>query len=535
MRRFIREHRRAFAIIIAYSVCAHILLAVNDIPFMDGWTYHVLIDKGDYESVLNAWRDNGRILIGIIYLWIGQHFGTIASYKISDIAAITLSGLLFYSLLVRETALGGFYSLMATLLGISYPAYEAHLALTTFTYITALPFFIAGIMALFEVDNGGSVAKRLGLRLLSHLLLLISYISEAYVVAGVAIPILIFARRKQYSYTLRSLINGYCKYLDIAIVAVAYMATMYLLMPVNGNYSHSRDISLSITSLIGTYVAYFTSALDFNILNITSYKFRREVNLALWLLLLVLGTTVYRYRFQVPQVRRVLCSAGMAFFMMGAIATPFVIAKRTASTFMFGTRHLTPVGFLAGLIIIAVVQFFVPGEPWRRRVTLTLVVMSFLTLSKDYVIWQSRGAFDHGVIENMRSHPELEHAPIVLVDKYRWFLNTVYGATEWEMMMREAYDNNTRWVFLTKPPLARDLWEQESVARQVSGNTQSVGFHDCQVVFHPIPSKESLRWYSGLQYLWLKLTASEEVRREWVKQRVSLSVEPVSGCKAPLS
>ena len=157
--------------------------------------------------------------------------------------------------------------------------------------------------------------------------------------------------------------------------------------------------------------------------------------------------------------------------------------------------------------------------------------MSFLTLSKDYLIWGSRGAFDNGVIEAMRDHPELEHARIVFVGKYRWFQNSVYGASEWEMMMREAYGDNTRWVFLAKPPLTREMSEKESTERKLAGNTQSVDFHDCQVVFQPIPSQESLRWYSGLQYLWMKLSASEDDRREWVKERVSISVTRISGCE----
>lgn len=235
--------------------------------------------------------------------------------------------MLFYSLLVRETAIGSFYSLMATLLGVSYPAYEVHLALTTFTYIAALPFFLAGTMALFAVDDGCNSTSRFGFRLLSHSFLLLSYISEAYVVAGVALPFLIVIRHRNHAYTFRLRVAGYCKYLDIAFVAVAYMAAMYFLMPVHGTYSHSRDISFSAISLIESYSAYFSSALDFNILNLTAYKLHRDVNLVLWLLLFAIGSTVFRHRFQDRRARMFIGYAATASLMMGAIATPFVIAS----------------------------------------------------------------------------------------------------------------------------------------------------------------------------------------------------------------
>lgn len=245
MRTFINQHRFAFVLMALYALTAHLSLLTNDLPYWDAWYYHLPILDGDKEAVLREWRHNGRILIGEIYWWIGSHFGGFTSYRILSVVAITLSAMLIYALLVRHTALDRFAGQMIALLGISYQLYQVHLVSTTFTYITALPFFILSVVLLLESPNIQNRKTRLGIRVVAQAALLASYISGSFVVCGLIIPFLLWAiRSKLQRPWIHGIAQHYLRYGDFALAAVGYMAAMWFLMPVAGKYSHSRNLDL---------------------------------------------------------------------------------------------------------------------------------------------------------------------------------------------------------------------------------------------------------------------------------------------------
>ena len=523
MRAFIAKHRYYFLLIIGFAVLSHLLLLTNDLPYWDGWTYYDRIGRGDNEGVLKEWRNNGRTIIGLIFLWIGTHGGALISYRVLDITAIALAGCLFYSLLIRETALGCFYSLIATLLGVSYRAYQVHLASTTFTYITALPFFLGGILALFEANT----KPRAGLRLVAFALIFVSYISEAYVFAGIALPLLLLARNHA-SLNVGNVVRYYLRYIDIPLAAVGYMATVWFLMPVQGEYSHARDLSFSVSTVFRNYMTYFASALDFNLLNPTPFIFHHDINLVLWGVLGVLAATVLRRRFRDGQARRALGYALVAFMAIAAVGTPYVLAQRHASTYGWDMRHLTGVGFFAGGFIVCILHYFIANESWRRRVALALVVLSFCSLTKDYLLWEARAALDHGVMENMHDHPEMEQVSTFVTERNRFFFKEIYRFNEWELMMQRVFGHHARFIVVRSFEGGNDA--------QASGSHEDVpqGKETNCMRFELTPSKESLRVSSGAKYLWLQLTASEQTLAQWEKDRVTLTLTPIPDCKVPL-
>jgi len=195
-------------------------------------------------------------------------------------------------------------------------------------------------------------------------------------------------------------------------------------------------------------------------------------------------------------------------------------------------RHLIPVGFLSGTIMVSTVCYFIKRDGLRRRVLLCLVILAFASLSKDYAMWQSRAAFDHGVMERMRENKELQKAPFIFVG-INTFFYTIYRPEEWEMMMAQVYGNHLHLV--TSVPdegeLAHEQWKEElprhlSVSEKMPADPETV----CIIRMRLIPSDDSLSLESGLHYLWLRLTGSNQELTDWLRQLVEIKTIPIRNC-----
>jgi len=527
--RFIKQERAAFVLLGFYALAAHLLLLFNDLPYWDAWYYTFEFEAGNKDFILKEWRDNGRVLIGQIYWWLGSNFGPVLGIKVVIVAAIVISSWLFYTLLLRHSPLSKKECLLVALLGSSYPAYQVHLAVTTFTYILALPFFFSGLLFLLALSNQG---RALGMRFLAHICFLIAYISEAYVVAGLLLPALVWISSRP-ALSWRGLLSSYQRYSDFVVAAIFFMAAIWFLMPVQDGYAHTRNINFSPLMLIKHYVGYVFSALDLNILNLTSRKLHRDALIGLWAAIAVAGFFIWRRSPDKKMLAHYTIFLAVALLLLGAIGAPFVLAQRMASTYGWEMRHLVPVGFLASSIMFCALGLLVRNEIWRHRIGIALVTLSFITLSKDYLIWQARGAFDRGVILHIKENDLLARARIVFVGNKQFYFRETYRPYEWAGPMRAAYGHGDHWVKLSEPPMTEELWnEWRKYFMDRRGKLPDYDQSACQVWFDPAPAKQSAqRWTAGAIYLLYSYGGeSQKAIDHWLYSLAALEVTKVANC-----
>lgn len=530
MLNFIKQHYAILALLTAYTFLSHALLLINDLPYWDGWYYFFSVQRGEKDRVMQEWSDNGRPLIGAVFWFLASHLGTLAGFRFAEVLCILVTAFTFYALLTRHTRLTAGERLCAALLTCSCASYQVHLAVTTFPFVAAMPFFMLGLLMLAECDQAAGT-RRLALRCGAHLGLLAGYVSEAYVITGLALPLLLWCLHGMQQ-GLRAIPRYYRRYADFALAAAAYIAAMIWLMPVQGSYAHSRAMDLSPLSLIKYFTTYLASAADIpNMVNLLPRKLHSDASLAVLGVLAAAG--IYRYVRRKPGAdsRYRLYCMGVALLLLGSISAPFVVSQRVTATAGWEMRHLVPAGFAAALILTCAVGYFTSREKWRRILLVALPVLSLLAITRDYVGWQARGAFDHGVIENLRGQQFMARPIIFFVGWKDFFYKQAYRSYEWEHMMEAATGSKDHWVIMANPPLTLPLWQEQYRMHIKPGDTTLVTMESCQMGFNPVPSPESVQWRSGVEYLWRKYTGSVNDLALWVSQRVSLEITMMKNCE----
>ncbi|NBO17827.1 MAG: hypothetical protein EBV03_01105, partial [Proteobacteria bacterium] len=161
---------------------------------------------------------------------------------------------------------------------------------------------------------------------------------------------------------------------------------------------------------------------------------------------------------------------------------------------------------------------------------------SGLAISKDYVMWQTRGAYDHGVIEHLRvDHPIMKQPVIFFVGWNNFFFREVYRHYEWERMMEGATGTRGRRVIMAQPPLTQAIWDEKIQQDLWPGESLKVSPQSCQMIFQPIATPENIRWGAGLEYLWKKYTLTPEMLANWAKSRVTIQMNVVANCDAVIN
>lgn len=527
---FIKENRGVYALIAVYTLLAHLLLLLNDLPFWDGFYYFFNVFYGETEKVVGEWRDNGRVVLGWVYWGLCRLLGPILGMRLLLVACTAVSGMLAYALLTRHTRLSRQERLAVTLLGCSFPAYQVHLVSTTYFFMAAMPLFLGGVLMLLE-STRATARTQLKLRIGAQLCLLAAYVSEAYVLTGLALPFLLWCHAGRPE-GLRGLVRYHLRYADCIVVSLAYLTVMTWLMPVQGSYAHSRSMNLHPLSLLSYYITYLMTGLD--IVNIVTPfyngKLTSRTNLLIWGLLLLVGLVLVLLRRPDAATRHRLACGALALLLISAISVPFVAATRGAATIGWEMRHIVPIGFMAALVMVCTVSYFLQQQKLRHAALLLLVVLCPLSLMRDYTIWLTRGAFDHSVIENLRASALMQKPGIFFVPAHRYFFDEVYRNYEWERMMEAATGNRDHWVIMAQPPLNDKLWQEQYGKRVAEGENTPVTPETCQMVFIPVPSVESVAWHSGLEYLWRKYTESTDEVVAWLRPRVRLEFMPLKNC-----
>lgn len=526
------EHRRAFACIMAYAFLSHLFMIINDLPYWDGWFYHEPIKRGDYNTIVREWEGNGRILYGIIFWGISQIFGDLAGMRALVTFCIGLSGIIVYIALIRHSGLKPFESLIAALLGCSFPAYQTHLVSASICYALAMPFFFLGVLLLIEQEKAAH-SSRWVYRIVANVALLISYIAECFVVAGLAMPLVLWCAspNKPEGYWLKSLIRFTLRYMDVICIAAAYIAAMTFLMPVSeGKYAHTRNLNLMPGALQKHFFAYLGAAVDFNTFSPSTYKFRRDVNLGILGAMLALGIILAKRKRLPPLAGFYTRRIGVALWMLASISAPFVVAQRVAATSGWEIRHVIPAGFCAAVLMVCITGVFIRQEQKRKLVLLGMACLSFISMTKDFIHWQSRGAFDHSVIETLRGNALLEKPIIFFVGWNVFYFNEVYRNYEWEGMMEAASGHTGRWVIMAPPPLTQEIWDREHMNHVWPGESAPVTPESCQLVFQPEATPENTQWIAGLEYLWRKYTDTPEALALWLRSRVTIYLAAVANC-----
>lgn len=514
------QTRTACLIIFVFAFAAQWLMVVNDLPYWDGWFYHELVVAGDKEKIMREWIGNGRTLSGLIYWQLTRLLGDMALYRAFLIACAAASGAMTYHLLRRYAALSHHESLLAALLGCSFPAYQAHLVSVAFSFGLAMPFFIGGLWLLLAQQTQPGPKKYLT-RAAAAALLLCSYISEAFVVAGASLPFILWCNEKQKpaGNWFKSLAVYSVRYADVILLAVGYMAVIQFLMPLGqGKYAHARNLNLMPGSVISHWLAYVSASMDLNAFIPANIKLHRDVNLILLAVALLAGIGLQYGRALGPQAGFYAKRFGIALWLMSAISVPFVIAQRVPGTTGWELRHLVPAVFCAGVMLVCLMGIFISEARARSMALAVLAGLSLITMNKDFLTWQARGAFDHGIINNLKGNPLMQKPVIFFTGINAFYFREVYRGYEWEAMMRAASGNDTHWVILGAPPLTQEVWAREHMNHMWPGETPPVTPESCQLIFQPTPTPDALKPSAGFKYLWLKASGDTELLEQWTKE-----------------
>lgn len=125
--------------------------------FWDGWIYHTMIARDNFESgILDAFSRNGRPFSAYIIWFFSnyQHPGWVS--LIISCAGIAVASIFFYLTLIKLKLLGRLDAAVVSILGTVFPAYQISLSLSSINFQFAIPFFyVAAFLSIASCFSGG--------------------------------------------------------------------------------------------------------------------------------------------------------------------------------------------------------------------------------------------------------------------------------------------------------------------------------------------------------------------------------------------
>lgn len=432
--------------------------------FWDGWIYHLMVIRGDFENgILEPFTENGRAFSAYIIEAFAVFPNPSWAALIVSCMGISVAAVFFYAVLRKLDLAPPRLAFIASVLGVVFPAYEVSLSLSAVNFQIAVPLFYVGVWLAVASYSSSGVERMLQIGL-SSVLLLASYSGEATSVLTLWIPILVGASELKRGMPLLETAKSVLRKSIWLIVLLLFASgILYFAFAPSGSYSGARFTSVSLGSLFTHFVAFWLDYLRFEAAGLVG----------LILLSTVLIANGRRRSIDLRLYWPII--AGIAGFLLSMV--PYVLGHRFPHDAGWSLRFMMfsgfPIGLMAAGFCLVAEERFSLRDNWLRwflPVVFLLGQAAWVWLHA--VDWHLRWLRDTVVMEVLAERISPDVGLVVVQDRGPVVNQEIYREYELISMVQFALDRTDIYAA---------SWEQ----------AQEIGY---EVDHHVEPARESVTY-----------------------------------------
>lgn len=400
------DHKSA---LVVFMTCFACLAPVWLLPgvYWDGWIYEVALDRGLSAPVIDAYRDNGRTLQGVVLLAFSVFDNSSRAANIAGCGAAALAGMFVYIILSVHLRVPRLFAGLAAVLGVIHPAYLTLISLSMIAFPLSLPLFWGGLL-LVIAGQGGLGRQRSPARVFAGAgLVLVSFVGEVSVFMTPVLGAIWLARglsdglgwQQSLSLALRH------SWWTPALSALGAFG-IAVLFPLSGEYEGARLVDSTLKSYVFYFLLYIRKPLEF---------------LGWGILVGVIALVTLMRRDKRRPVLNVLLILGAASFAFSII--PYVLAHRGPLNHGWQARFLLfsalPLGMMVSGFCMAIAAMIPRHFPQSLSIALPFVffIAQLVTVVDQSLTWNARWLRDEALLTAASSIPE-DAGLVVFDDRY---------------------------------------------------------------------------------------------------------------------
>lgn len=500
-------------------------------PFLDGWMFAPMFERGAHSAVADILHAGGRPLAGLFDLYAMAATGSSHGAIWLAAASIPVACAAWYMAFVRSGLAEPRLAFAMAVLSAVVPANLVLVVIPAVHFYVAHALFAIGLWLFLEARLHG--AGLLALSGAGACAVLSSLLGEATAMMLPLYPMVAFAAGDRGWLSWRQPLAA-AKVLSPVVLGIAAFIAMFLLFPPSQGFAHERRLGLDPVQLA-------LSALTFMV----------TVAVAWSLVWLVIGVARWRAtaaQFPGGRDRRMLLALSAATAILSL--APFIIALRLANPAGWGIRYL----YFFGSSVAWLAASLLATRGVRRRFDMGLRTAGWLVAAAVASVLVhlapliSRAVHEDIVSEAALASPLLKGAHVVVIDDRTRPFGAPLRAMEWTGILQRALQmpaaiagleipaaepqgwdawrlslrRRMGWALPAQPPA--DEFMRDSIrALSLQPSLLDIPQASCRVVRLTIERPDSGRTFSDVGRM-LQKTLAPDTWREWLRQQAAQQV-----------
>lgn len=441
---------------------SHGFLLLMDGLFWDDYLLHDYFTSGKIDQIFSTFKEAGSFLNNTAYFhWsVFLVFGKnlMFGYRLIAIVLLFLIGVLLYKILMKLRMFSREDSFFVSAFAITYPAYKvAFLGINTPALFRLFLFLLAVFISISNVfgDAGRFPIKNILWRLFSLTLFLFSFSTNSFLVFYFGFLAMLFMTRPlAQGGGKRASVDFIFRRIDYILLPFMFLTVKVLFYHPFGEfigynnpivYSPSGIYKIMTTFIIGFYYAFKPL---FYLTNEPLFI------LALFILLIYVLLMGIRKDVLETKIDRAVITICYAIFLLCLAIFPYAAVGKYPTEY-YESRHLLLVGVPMGLMIVAIMDYFLRhimiGGKWKYYIYIVLIAAFSLINIQNYLDWQFRWIKDRSVILQLQKMPQAKSFSTFYVRNNAFRPEEAsryeYRPSEWSGIFKLAW-NDEKWLGL---------------------------------------------------------------------------------------
>lgn len=393
-------------------VSAHWLILVSTGRWWDDWVY---ADR-NAAYVMEVFKQSSLPLAGIVDIIIWY-----VPYKLFVFGMFYAGGIFLYKILKKIDLFSDEASFWISALFLIIPINDARITYICFNYSLGLFCYLLSFFLITKwIDQNGK--KRIIMRVMSHLLLLISFNAESIMLMVALMLIYMYYEElktewnwREVRLNIKKLFFAVLHYVDFLLLPIANYSVMKLLFPGYGNYgghSYIKWGSLLNTIKYSPIYAWNTfEAIFWNWKSIVHDKLGQCILLVTLMVFSIVVCVsnkrgnIYRHENNSLKTDMVLLLLGCLSFYLAVF--PYLVKRGGAISVLYcDGRDALLLGIGTAIIIYYSLHIFIRGE-WHRIILILLIISGIICFNNVYLIWEKSNYQQMQIRDEMATNQEI--------------------------------------------------------------------------------------------------------------------------------
>ncbi|HPS02342.1 MAG TPA: hypothetical protein PLA90_12460 [Candidatus Sumerlaeota bacterium] len=429
----------------------HGLIFLNERPFWDGLIILHLLKTRNWPDLYRWFSEAGLPSFACFYWGIGAWTSNpVLAYRATTFLSLLLNSLAFYGA-CRFFTLPKTTATLLAILALAYPVHASEEMILTPYHVFISFFYLSVLLSLYGKNSDG--LRRKAIRLISLAGFFLSFSAESLLAfyAGFLGLFFVYILRKETigkeKTIVRSLLTIASRHLDYLVLPFLYFTLKHIFFHPYGNFSDYNKIRLDFQPFISSYWGFLKNAFFFPINSAISFYGPLEVMVVLTLL-----SFFYDRISPTAPSGRPLGRIGIILWILGV--TAYVLAQKSPSILGISTRFEILLGVPTSLLLLGLLQFWVPDSRCRGILYLFLIAAFTFITWKNHLDWQGRTVKDLALVRCLkRTPPPTDYSTFFIDDTMPLFcerngkIYKIYDHTvpyEWGLLFRDVSNDKVR-------------------------------------------------------------------------------------------